>query len=64
MPYGREVTVQEVVARLERIEQLLGLQRMKQASERGGELRANSNISDHCGSDLSNHCGGAAEELR
>jgi hypothetical protein len=64
----QEVTAQEVAARLqevterlEKVERLLGLQRMKQANEREAELRANSNVSDHCGSWISNHCAEAQE---
>jgi hypothetical protein len=62
MADGREVTMQEVAARLERIERLLGLQRLRQTSERGTELRANSSVSDHCGSGISNHCAEAQEQ--
>jgi hypothetical protein len=62
MAYGqRGVTLQEAAARLERIERLLGLQRLKQLRGRGAELEANSSVSDHCGSCLSNHCGGIEE---
>jgi hypothetical protein len=53
----RAVTLQEALARLERIELLLGLQRLKQASRSGAELEANIKLS-HYYSCLSNHCGG------
>jgi hypothetical protein len=47
----------EITARLDKIEHLLGLQRLKQGSDTGAEdLRANSGVSDHCGSGISNHC--------
>ncbi|SEE93792.1 hypothetical protein [Jiangella alba] len=48
----------DLSARLDRLEQLLGLQRMNvSADAEGGRGFANSGVSDHCGnSTFSNHC--------